>query len=405
MIVGNIYLRYYTPIYKASAELLLHDSKKGGSSDDILSALKTNSNNINIDNEIEILKSRTTMINIVNKLTLNIYYTIEGRFKQTELYSNKPFEFVKVDTFDGYYSCKVNILNDKQYQLTDAAGKVIKANWGDTIKLPEIGKVYLKKTSVFSVASNDYTVSMTPALDVALGMLGSVNYGIPNKSASCILITMVNTIPERAVDVINKLMEVYKEKNVEDRTRVATNTIDFIDERISILGLELSDVEQSIVKFKQDNSIADMPAQATLVVNAKAGTASKLEEAQIQLELIGSISDYLQKVDDRTMTLPASLLDNPGLSELMNRYNTLATKIDNALVTMTPINPIPITLMKQKDEVKRSLAAALASSKKEMELKVQKIKSALGMNIRDIREVPSVEREYLEFSRKQQIKQ
>ena len=107
LIVGNIYLRYYTPVYKASAELLLHDSKKGGSSDDILSALKTNNNNINIDNEIEILKSRTTMINIVNKLTLNIYYTIEGRFKQTELYSNKPFEFVKVDSFDG--TSKLNV--------------------------------------------------------------------------------------------------------------------------------------------------------------------------------------------------------------------------------------------------------------------------------------------------------
>src|ERR1700761_8856228 len=90
LIAGNLYLRYSTPIYKSYAELLIMDSKKGSSTsgDDIAQMLKIDNNKINIDNEIEILKSRTTMAKVVRQLHLNIAYSVEGRFKTTQVYSN-----------------------------------------------------------------------------------------------------------------------------------------------------------------------------------------------------------------------------------------------------------------------------------------------------------------------------
>src|ERR1700677_2832130 len=62
LIIGNLYLRYSTPVYRSYGELLIMDSKKGSSTsgDDIMQMLKIDNNKINIDNEIEILKSRTT---------------------------------------------------------------------------------------------------------------------------------------------------------------------------------------------------------------------------------------------------------------------------------------------------------------------------------------------------------
>jgi capsular exopolysaccharide synthesis family protein len=216
---------------------------------------------------------------------------------------------------------------------------------------------------------------------------------------------MMNTIPERAVDIINTLMSVYQRKNVEDRNRIADSTIKFIDDRKKDLGEELSEVEGDIEKFKQDNGIADMGTQASLLVSAKANTEVKLEEAKLQLGVIGTISDYIQKVDDKLVTLPASLLDNKGLSELLTRYNFLTEQIDRADLTMNRDNPTVRTLRKQKDEVKKSLANALASSKKETELKVRMIEQSLKMSVADIRAIPKVERLALEYSRKQQIKQ
>src|ERR1039457_6862537 len=63
LVAGNLYLRYAIPVYKSTAELLLIDSKKSNSTsynDDMMQMLRMDNNKINIDNEIEILKSRTT---------------------------------------------------------------------------------------------------------------------------------------------------------------------------------------------------------------------------------------------------------------------------------------------------------------------------------------------------------
>src|ERR1700679_2588695 len=96
LIAGNLYLRYSTPVYKSYAELLIMDSKKGSSTsgDDIMQMLKLDNNKINIDNEIEILKSRTTMAKVVRQLHLNINYSVAGRFKVTQVYNNKPFVLI-----------------------------------------------------------------------------------------------------------------------------------------------------------------------------------------------------------------------------------------------------------------------------------------------------------------------
>ncbi len=67
LIIAHLYLRYTTPIYRAFAEMLIIDSKKGNSSsgDDIMKMLNINNKNINIDNEIEVLRSRGIMAKVV----------------------------------------------------------------------------------------------------------------------------------------------------------------------------------------------------------------------------------------------------------------------------------------------------------------------------------------------------
>ena len=375
LIIGNVYLRYYTPIYRASAEMLIADSKNGEKGqEDLVKAMKTNNPKINLDDEIEVIRSRSTMLKVAENLKANIIYMAEGRFKKTELYTNKPFEMVKLDTFDGYFNCKANILSEDELKISFSETDVHKVKFGDTVKFPEIGRVVFQKTDMFTVIGTDIFVGHVPIIDAALGLQGSISYASPKASSNCVLISMVNTVQERAVDVINELMYVYRKKNVEDRTRISESTMEFIDERMKILGAELSEVERDIERFKQSNNIADMTSQAGQLVNARASTSEKLEDAELQLDLTGSISDYLQKIEDRSVNLPASLLENRGLSDLITRFKDLNTRIEYESMIMTPGNPVTKALLKQREEVQKSIVAALASSKKEQELKVLKIK-------------------------------
>jgi tyrosine-protein kinase Etk/Wzc len=410
LICANIYLRYTTPVYRSYAELLIIDSKKGNTSsgDDIMKMLNNNSTkNINIENEIKILGSRTTLAKVVKELHLNINYSIVGRFKTSSAYSNKPFEFVIADTTDEFYSCKIDILNNDSYRLTETRGsKVITARFGDTIAGTNFGKIVIQKTPYFNPSNIQYTINVVKVLDQARFYAGAIEISSPTKNASFISLSLNDNIPERSMDVINSLMKVYMTTNVDNRNRISDSTIKFINNRIETVFAELDSVESKIEKFKKDFNIADMSAQSEQLITANATTTEKLHIAEVELEVISSISKYLQNAtDDKSIILPASLMNNSGLAGLMDKFNALQTAIDQSLISNREDNPVTKALIDQKKAVKQNIVSSLASSKLEVQIKVDKIKKELNVINGDIQKVPKVERKYLEFARVQAIKQ
>ncbi len=408
LIIGNLVLRYSTPIFRSSGELLIIDSKKGSSTsgDDIAQMLKLD-NKINIDNEIEILRSRATIAKVVKELHLNVDYSVAGRFKTTHLYNNRPFTFIIADSIDDYYDCKINILGQNDYQVVETNGKTIPGKWGDTITVG-LGRVVLVKTAFFTPDRLQYSIDINPVSDVATSYMYQIDISPPSKSASYITISMQDAIPEKSVDFINTLMKIYMDANIDNRNRISNSTLEFINKRIEIVSHELSGVENGIVSFKQRNNIADMSVQSQELVKRSAETVEKLVEEEAELEEIADVSNYFEKTDDKEdkqIILPASLLDNEGLSDMLNKFNALHSEIETNLISHTRNNPITKTLIAQKNEIKQNIVSSLVSSKQATQLKVDKIKAELAAINKQIAEVPGVERVYLDSARMKTIKQ
>ena len=88
-----LHLRQTTPVYNISASVIIKDDKKGGNSGGNLAALEglglVNSVS-NIDNEIEILRSKTLVKHVVSELNLYTTYSVKGSFNEVELYKSTP---------------------------------------------------------------------------------------------------------------------------------------------------------------------------------------------------------------------------------------------------------------------------------------------------------------------------
>lgn len=88
-----LYLRYSIPQYKAVATILVKDDRKGNMASELsaFSDLGMMGNmKSNVDNEIEVVKSRTLIESTIKDLELNISYLSQGRVKWEELYENSP---------------------------------------------------------------------------------------------------------------------------------------------------------------------------------------------------------------------------------------------------------------------------------------------------------------------------
>lgn len=108
------YLHMATPVYNISATVLIKDDKKGGNTGTMsgleelgLSGLINSSQNI--DNEIEVLRSKTLVKEVISQLNLYVAYRDEDEFPAKNMYKTSPIqvsltpqEAREVERPDGY---------------------------------------------------------------------------------------------------------------------------------------------------------------------------------------------------------------------------------------------------------------------------------------------------------------
>src|SRR5665647_1109075 len=85
-----VYLRYTTPIYEAKAAILIKDEKKGNEDSKMSEQLDLISSKKIVENEIEILQSRTLMVSVVKTLFLYAPVFEEGKMHPISAYIKSP---------------------------------------------------------------------------------------------------------------------------------------------------------------------------------------------------------------------------------------------------------------------------------------------------------------------------
>src|SRR5258708_7705541 len=90
--LGFLYVKLTTPLYKIETNLLIKDNKGNlGGSNDLLQDLNLFSSDKIIDNEIQILKSKTIIEKVIKNLRLETSYFATKGVRKRELYADLPF--------------------------------------------------------------------------------------------------------------------------------------------------------------------------------------------------------------------------------------------------------------------------------------------------------------------------
>ena len=141
-----LYLRYTPPEYSAKAVVLIKDDKKGGvdMQSKILEDLPGfGGANSNVDNEIEIIKSRKLVGDVIKDLNLNISYFRESRVTESEVYKpSVKFEFINrsLVNYELDTAIVVKVISKSQYELLSDDGETKTIyNFNETVK-SKLGK-------------------------------------------------------------------------------------------------------------------------------------------------------------------------------------------------------------------------------------------------------------------------
>lgn len=416
LVCAWLYLKVTTPVYNINASIIIKDDKKGGNTGNDLSAfedLGIISSSKNIDNEIEILRSKSLIKDVVSELGLYISYSGEGRFQKPDLYGSSPV-FVHFLPEDAE-RLKAPILLTVNYQSGNRIDVTATIN-GNTVNkhFTELPAVLSGEAGTLTFTSNpaapitgsgSVDVSIVNPLSVAKGYRGALSIEPTSKTTSVVTVSIKNTNKKRGENFINKLVEIYNKNANNDKNEVAQNTARFIDERISVINQELGTTEQELESFKREAGLTDLSSDAQLAVSEQSAYEKLCVENGTQLNLVQYLSEYIQKPENATATLPTNVgLNDETLSDLIAQYNALILERNRLLRTSSETNPVVRRLENNIQDMRAGILTTIASVRKGLLITKADLERQAGKYAGRISNAPAQERRFVSIQRQQEIK-
>ena len=417
------YLRLTTPIYNISATVLIKDEKKGGGASMSSDLEKMGlegfvSLSSNVDNEIEVLRSKSLAREVVNNLGLFVTYMDEDEFPSKELYHTSPvlvsLTHQEADKLPG--RMEINMI----LQPTGALGVQI------TVGEKEYRKQFDKLPAVFPTdegtvaffANNDTLSAVCPEnitkerhitafinrpFSVLKEYVNSLSIAPTSKTTSVVVISLENTNTRRGRDYINKLLEMYNINANNDKNEVAQKTAEFIDERIGIISKELGSTEQDLENFKRSAGITDLSSEAQIALTGNAEYEKKRVENQTQINLVMDLQRYMK--GNEYEVLPSNIgLQDAASAGAIDRYNQMLVERKRLLRTSTENNPTIINLDTSIRAMRTNVQATLDATLKGLQITKEDLAREASRYSRRINDAPTQERQFVSIARQQEIK-
>jgi len=414
--IAFLYLRYATPVYNVSAAIIIKDDKKGGNGTSELSVFEgmgllggTN----NVDNEIEVLKSKSTIKSVVNALGLHTSYRLKGAISSSELYLNSPIE-VKMDpqALDTLSSGIVLNLVMNPDRSLQVKGLVNQEEISKTLStLPAIlrtsvGDLTISyRPNIPSIVNKEIEVTINRPISVAKGYLGRLAVAPTSKTTSVVNLSLSETNRKRGEDFLNKLVDVYNLDAMADKNKVALNTKLFIDDRIAIIDKELGSAEKNVENYKRSQKMTDLQTDAQLSLQTSSEYEKKLVEAETQLNLVNYLQKHISNKANRYSLVPSNVgLEDPTLIATINEYNKSLLERERLLRTASENNPTVLALNGKLDALRGNVTAAIGSVHHGLTIAKNDVNRQTRLFNNQIGNAPTQERVFTELSRQQQIK-
>ena len=413
---GYLFIKLSTPIYRTETTILVKDAKnnklpEGASGLFDLSGI--GGMNVNsIENEIEILKSKKLIEQVVKDLGLTVEVYQEDAFTKKELYKDTSPIIINVigekkDASDEQKKLDI-LLEIKGNELilsSDKMPDVIRTTYNKTISLPNANIIIQKNPAYKGEKIEELLLKVYNTERIVNYYREILSIAPKDKDATVIGITLDLPIKAKTQDFLNKLVVVYNQDAINDKNSESKKTKDFIDERIAIIAKELGDVENEKQSFKTENQITDIATETKINLETNAQARARQLEVDSQLELTNALMDYLSKQGDYQI-LPNNIgLSDASAGNVINSYNQLIIERNRLLENSTAQNPVVIDITKKINSMRFSVMETLSKNRTGLQLERNKYLEEQGKLMSRISKVPTQEKLFRSIERQQQIKE
>ena len=415
-----IYLRYTPPVYQAYTKMLIKDDEgnnRRGNGLQNMTNLGIISNSNGIDNEMEILASHTLATNAVRDLKLYATYKKRGHITDRLLYLNQP---ISVD-MDPSHLEKLEGTLSLQIEHTDN-GFHITGNYDDGYdneynfdkNISHLPSTIGTKVGILSFTRNQSVAIPTGFIELvtimspnnaAYKFQNALSVSQTSKTTTIAQLVLKDKSRVRAKNYLKQLAIVYNRQANEDKNEVAVRTEEFINGRLEKINAELGTTEGALESYKKRNSVVELKINAGQAVENADEYSQKLAEANTQVALLNSISEYMNEPSNKYQTLPSNVgLTDQSATSLINRYNEIVLERNRLLRSASENSPTVTPLTSQLDDLSASIKRAMAQARNNMSIQRNAVAAQYGKYQGQVGATPEQERILTQIGRQQDVK-
>jgi capsular exopolysaccharide synthesis family protein len=396
------YLRITPKMFEANASIMVKDEQKGVEPTKMEEQLDQFSGKKIIENEVEVLKSKTLMGDVVRNLDLYATFFEEGEMAPKAAYTTSPIMIEaanpeglrKVDKIYFSFSAKDSnvVIGSKRYPLN----QMMKTPWGEL--------KFIANRHFSGPAESPLYFSLKNVRGAAAGYSSKLTVTGSSKS-TVISVTQKDEVPERSEDILNELFVVYQKATMISKTRLAATTVDFIQRRLDTVGAELKEILEKAEAYKRSQGAVDIGTQGVNFLKSVSETDGKLNEISLQMAVLDQVEKYVNSNDNSSNLSVSTLgIKDPVLTDILKQISEKELKYENLKKTVGEANPMMISLKSEINKLKPTVLENIRQERQSLLASKLDLNSSNNSYAAMLQTLPKKEQDLIEISREQNIK-
>lgn len=398
------YLRIAIPVYETTASILIKDQKKGSDESKIMESLDLLGAKKIVENEIEVIHSRTILTKVVKDLHLYAPIYEKDRLISRPAYITSPViaelsqpdSLIQVKEIPFTFSSSHNDISiaNQHYRLD----QWLNTAWG-LIRFTN-NPLYHR-----SSGTHQYYLSLIAVKKAVSDLADRLDVSASGKLSSVIDLTLNDAVPERGEAIVDDVINVYNHISIADKNQLAANTLEFVDKRLKNMGVQLDSMETGIQKFRTEEDVVDISAQSKQYLANVGESDRKLGDVNMQLAVLDQVESYVQSKNSQQGIVPSTFgIGDKLLSQLLEKLYDSEIQYERLSKTTARNNPILISLSNEINKIKPSILENIKSQRKSLEAARDNLSKTSDKYASALRSMPLKEQQLVEISRQQIIK-
>lgn len=403
--IGAVYLYRSVPVYHVASTLLVRESENDQRSGNKIN-MQAAGNEKQVTDEIAILTSKSIMQQVIEQLNLQVTYKKKDRIWQeqypqhdlTLTIDQEPLQTLRIWVTvkdNGYKVVSKAGLTDRKKVFVTTLDQPIETCCGP-----------VRITADKTLQSGDkymLQVAPMPSLIEAYGQQIQVNRLA--KESKIIKLDAHTACPQKAADMIDKMVELYNHEAFIDKNIIAETAATFIADRLALITGELATIEAEVEEYKRTHHIADLDATATLYLETSDKYQRQTADIKTQIQLVEFLREFVVNNTEDNM-IPANIgVNDATLNTLIQEYNNLILRKRQILFTATDLNPMIVKLDSQAVAMRSNIIATIDKVSQGLTIHYNDISSRQQQYTKQLEGMPERERHYMEIKRQQELKE